>query len=64
MNGKKRLRLSRNRIFGGVCGGLAEYYGVDPPFVRLFYFLTSAASVFVPGIVIYLVLWMLLPPPE
>lgn len=48
----------------GVCAGLAEYYGVEPLFVRLFYVLTSAASVFVPGILIYLVLWMLMPPPE
>ncbi len=64
MSEKKRLRLSHNRIFRGVCGGLAEYYGIDPFFVRLFYFLTSAASVFVPGIVMYLVLWTLMPPPE
>lgn len=64
MNAKKRLRLSRNRMVRGVCAGLAEYFGLDPLFVRTFYFLTSAASVFVPGIVIYLVLWMLMPPPE
>jgi phage shock protein C len=64
MNAKKRLRLSRNRMLWGVCGGLAEYYGVEPLFVRLFFFLTAAASVFVPGIIIYLVLWMLMPPPE
>lgn len=64
MKPKKRLRLSRNRMLRGVCAGLAEYYGVEPLFVRLFYVLTSAASVFVPGILIYLVLWMLMPPPE
>ncbi len=64
MSDKKTLRRSRNRVLCGVCGGLAEYYGVDPNFVRVFYLLTSAASVFVPGIVIYLVLWATMRLPE
>jgi len=58
------LRLSHNRLVAGVCAGIAEYFGVEVNFVRLFYLLTSAASAVVPGVVIYLVLWMMLPPPE
>lgn len=64
MGAKRPLRLSRNRVLRGVCGGLAEYYGVEPNLVRVFYLLTSAASVFVPGIVIYLVLLMVMRPAE
>lgn len=64
MSARRPLRLSRDRVLRGVCGGLAEYYGVEPNFVRLFYLMTSAASVVVPGIVIYLVLWMMMRPPE
>ncbi|MCC7257186.1 MAG: PspC domain-containing protein [Gammaproteobacteria bacterium] len=64
MSEKRTWRRSRNRIVSGVCAGLADYYGVEPNFVRIFYVLTSAASVFVPGIVIYLVLWAMMPPPE
>jgi phage shock protein PspC (stress-responsive transcriptional regulator) len=64
MSGKERpLRRSRNRVIAGVCAGVADYYGVEPDFVRLFFMLTTAASVILPGIVIYLVLWMLMRPP-
>lgn len=58
------MRLSHNRMLGGVCAGIAEYFGVEVNFVRLFYLLTSAASAVGPGVVIYLVLWLMLPPPE
>lgn len=65
MNGRKRpLRRSRNRVIAGVCAGIGDYYGVEADFVRLFYMLTTAASVILPGIVIYLVLWMLMRRPE
>ncbi len=63
METKKTLRLSRNRMVKGVCAGIAEWYGLDANFVRLFYVLTSAACVFVPGILIYVVLWMMMAPP-
>ena len=58
------MRLSHNRMLGGVCAGIAEYFGVEVNFVRLFYLLTSAASAVAPGVVIYLVLWLMLPSPE
>ncbi|MCK6372439.1 MAG: PspC domain-containing protein [Gammaproteobacteria bacterium] len=64
MKQKGPLRLSRNRLLLGVCAGLAEWYGVETNFVRLFYLMTSAACVFVPGIVIYLILWMIMRPAE
>jgi phage shock protein PspC (stress-responsive transcriptional regulator) len=64
MNDKKVLRLSRHRALAGVCAGFAEYYGIEPLFVRLLYIVTTAASAIVPGIVIYLVLWALMRPPE
>jgi phage shock protein PspC (stress-responsive transcriptional regulator) len=64
MSDKKVLRLSRHRVLGGVCAGFAEYYGIEPLFVRLFYIVTTSASAIVPGIVIYLVLWALMRPAE
>lgn len=59
------LRRSRDhRLIGGVCGGLADYFGLSPTKVRILYFLASALSVAFPGILVYLVLWLLIPNEE
>jgi phage shock protein C len=56
------LRLSRtNRKIAGVCGGLAEWLGWDPTVVRVLYILISVISVAFPGILVYLVLWLVVP---
>ena len=57
---EKRLYRSRDeKMIGGVCGGLAEYFGVDPVLVRaLWVAITLLAGV---GIVLYLILWVLVP---
>jgi len=56
------LQRSRsNRILGGVCGGLAEWLGWDPTLVRILYVVGSILSVAFPGILIYLVLWVIMP---
>jgi phage shock protein C len=64
MNGKRQLRLSRNRLLVGVCAGLGEYFGADVVFVRLMFAMTTAASAMLPGVVIYLCLWFFMAPPE
>ena len=57
----KRLTRSRNeRMIGGVCGGLAEYFGVDPTLVRLVFVVGSllgAGSL----ILAYLIMWVVVP---
>jgi phage shock protein C len=56
------LRRSRShRILGGVCGGLAEWLGWDPTVVRILYVVVSILSVAFPGILVYLVLWLIMP---
>lgn len=35
MNGKKLYRSDENKMLAGVCGGIAEYFGVDPMLIRL-----------------------------
>lgn len=53
---------SRNeRIFGGVCGGIAKWLGWSPTRVRLLYVIVSILSVAFPGILVYLVLWLVVP---
>jgi phage shock protein C len=56
------LRLSRrHRKIAGVCGGLAEWLGWDPTIVRVLYILISVLSAAFPGILVYLILWLVIP---
>jgi phage shock protein PspC (stress-responsive transcriptional regulator) len=58
-NGRKLLR-SRNRVLGGVLGGIAEYMDVDPTIVRVAYAVLTVFTVF-SGIVLYPILWLIIP---
>lgn len=62
--GKPRLRLSKDRVIAGVCGGLAEWVGWSPGKVRLIYVVVSLLSAAFPGILAYLVLWLAMPGAE
>ncbi|MGH8163109.1 MAG: PspC domain-containing protein [Rhodanobacteraceae bacterium] len=56
------LRRSRShRMIAGVVGGLADYFGMDPMFARIIYVLVSIFSAAFPGILVYIVLWILVP---
>ncbi|MCS6990004.1 MAG: PspC domain-containing protein [Chloroherpetonaceae bacterium] len=56
------LRRSRNnKIIAGVCGGIAEWLGWDPTLVRVLYVLVSIFSAAFPGILVYLILWAIMP---
>jgi phage shock protein PspC (stress-responsive transcriptional regulator) len=57
----KLTRSSKDRIIAGVCGGLARYLGWSPFRVRVAYVLVSILSVAFPGILVYLLLWFLMP---
>jgi phage shock protein C len=55
------LRRSRNnRMIAGICGGLGEFFGVDPFWFRLG-FLIALVPGGVPGIAAYLILWLVVP---
>lgn len=56
------LRRSRkHRMIGGVCGGLAQWLGWDPTLLRVLYVVVSIASAAFPGILVYIVLWLVIP---
>jgi len=57
-------RSRRHRILGGVCGGLADWLGWNPTLVRIAYVAVSVCSAAFPGILVYLVLWVLVPEAE
>jgi phage shock protein C len=54
-------RSRRHKIIAGVCGGLADWLGWDPTLVRVLYVLVSVLSVAFPGIVAYIILWIVMP---
>jgi len=58
----KRLTRSKDRkIIGGVCAGLARYFGWEADKTRLIYVLLSVLSAAFPGVLVYLVLWFVMP---
>jgi phage shock protein PspC (stress-responsive transcriptional regulator) len=59
-----RLRRSTNRVIAGVCGGIAEKFGWSANRVRLIYVLVSIFSAAFPGILVYIILWFVMPNPE
>lgn len=63
----QRRRLYRSRTdkrIAGVCGGLAEWLRWDPTVVRVGYVLLSIVSAAFPGILVYLLLWLITPVAE
>ena len=58
------LRKSHDKVLAGVCGGIAEWVGWDKTAVRVGYVLVSISFVAFPGILVYLILWIIMPPPE
>jgi phage shock protein C len=57
----RRLTRSNNRMIAGVCAGIAEYLGWSVPMTRLVYVIVSIASVAFPGILVYIILWLVMP---
>lgn len=54
-------RSRRNRWVAGVVGGLADYFGLDPTLARIIYVLVSIFSAAFPGVLVYIILWILVP---
>ncbi|WP_169392389.1 MULTISPECIES: PspC domain-containing protein [Psychrobacter] len=57
----KLHRSRNNRLIAGVMGGIAEYFGWSPMWVRILFVVVSSMSVAVPGILIYIILWIVMP---
>ena len=61
MGSKKLVRSREYNIIAGVMGGIAQYLGWSPTKVRLLFVIVSVVSTGVPGVLIYLILWFLMP---
>lgn len=56
-----RLLRSRDKILGGVCGGIAKWLGWDVTIIRIAYIFISILSAAFPGAIVYIILWMIMP---
>lgn len=57
----KKLYRSSNRILAGVCGGIAEYFDVDPTLIRVVFAELTLFSAAFPGLLLYIILMILIP---
>lgn len=55
------MRSRDNRVIAGVCGGLAEWLGWEPTLVRILFVLVSVLSAAFPGLLVYVIAWVLMP---
>ena len=59
---KRLYRSRKNKVLGGVCGGLGEYFDIDPSLIRLIWLLVVFMGG--SGVLIYIILWIVLPEGE
>lgn len=58
---KKLVRSRKNKMIAGICAGIADYFNLDPTLVRIVYVLVSIFSIAFPGILVYIILWVIIP---
>jgi phage shock protein PspC (stress-responsive transcriptional regulator) len=54
-------RTPHDSVLAGVCGGIAQWLGWSSTLVRVLFVLVSILSVAFPGILVYIILWILMP---
>jgi len=58
---RRLYRSVRERMLGGVCGGIADYLGTDPTLIRLVWVALSLFTRGFPGVILYIVGWIVIP---
>ncbi len=61
MDYKRLYRSNRDVMLAGVCGGLAEYFNLDPTIIRLLFVLLAIATAGFPMLLAYFILWVIVP---
>jgi len=65
MDDGTKLRRSRSdKVVAGVIGGIARYFSFDPTLARVLYVIASIVSAAFPGILVYIILWVVMPEGE
>ncbi len=58
---KRLYRSTENKVLAGVCGGLGEYFDVDPVLIRLVYLMATVFTGLVPGLLCYIIAVAIVP---
>jgi len=61
MQGKKLYRSKNKRMVAGVCGGLGDYFGIDPNIIRILLCVITFFGYILPEILVYIVACLLIP---
>ncbi len=56
---KRLYRSEKNKVLGGVCGGLGEYFGIDPVIIRILW--VVFCLMYGAGIIAYIIAWAIIP---
>ncbi|MGO1468879.1 MAG: PspC domain-containing protein [Tissierella sp.] len=59
--GKKLYRSEENKMIAGVCGGIGEYFNVDPTLIRLAWAILSIPTAIFGGVILYLAAAIIIP---
>lgn len=60
LNEPKKLYRSQQRMLGGVCGGMAEYFNIDPTLARVIAVVLFFVPI-IPALICYILAWVLIP---
>ena len=61
MTVKRLYRSGKNKVFAGICGGVGEYFNVDPVLIRLIWVLVVIFTGFFPGVLAYIIAIFIVP---
>lgn len=56
-----KLVRSSSKVIAGVCGGIADYLGWDPVWVRILFVVLTIATALITGVIVYAILWIAMP---
>jgi len=58
---KRLYRSKKNKVFAGICGGVGEYFNIDPVLIRLIWVLVVIFTGFFPGVLAYIIAIFIVP---
>jgi phage shock protein PspC (stress-responsive transcriptional regulator) len=61
MQAKRLYRSKKNKVFAGICGGVGEYFNLDPALIRLIWVLVVIFTGFFPGVLAYIIAIFIVP---
>ena len=61
MEHKRLYRSDTNKVFAGICGGVGEYFDIDPTLVRVIWLLVTIFTGFFPGVLAYIIAAFVIP---